>query len=273
MHNRNLLRIFAAAVLIFCCTSLIFAQTPQTKQPSREKVRIGWSVYDMRIERWQSDRDVFQQRAEALGAEVLVEDAGGDNAKWLRQSQEALASGIQVLVLIGGDPKVAAEIVSAAKAKNVRVISYEAPVTGNEDLNILTDFRMIGRLQVSTLAQLAPTGNYVILNGPAEQAGGFHDSQLEELQPFLKDGHIKLVADLPVPDWSAAEAYVAMTRVLESNHGDITAVVATNDSIASGAIQALTEHGLAGKVLVSGQECRSHRHRPHSDWYTDDDRL
>jgi D-xylose transport system substrate-binding protein len=42
--------------------------------------------------------------------------------------------------------------------------------------------------------------------------------------------------------------------VLESNHNNITAVVAMNDSIASGAIQALEERGLAGKVLVSGQD-------------------
>jgi D-xylose transport system substrate-binding protein len=208
----------------------------------------------MRLERWQTDRNAFLQRAEALGAEVSVEDAGGDHDKWLRQSQEVLASGIQALVLVGGDPKIEAEIVPAAKARNVHVITYEGSAAGAEDLYIATDYSMIGRLQVSTLTDRAPTGNYVVLDGPPEQSAGFHGPQLEALQPFLKDGRIKLVADLAVPDWSAGEAYVAMTRVLESSHDKITAVVATNDSIASGAIQALEEHGLAGKVLVSGQD-------------------
>jgi D-xylose transport system substrate-binding protein len=254
MPARNLHRSVFVAVLILCCTYLLCAQTPGAKQPAKEKLRIGWSIEGLGLERWQIDRDAFQQRAEALGAEVIVKDAGGDHDKWLQQTKEVLASGIQVLVVVGGDPKTNAEIVPAAKARNVKVIGYEAPVTGGEDLNILSDSGTIGRLQASTLTDRAPTGSYVILEGPADQSGGFHDSQFEALQPFLKDGRIKLVADLNVPNWSASEAYVAMTRVLESSHDKITAVVAMNDSIARGAIQALEEHALAGKVLVSGQD-------------------
>jgi D-xylose transport system substrate-binding protein len=254
MLDRNLHRSVIAAVIMLCCTSLICAQNPGVKQPAREKIRIGWSIQGLGLERWQIDRDAFLQRAEALGAEVVVVDAGGDHDKWLPQTKEVLASGIQVLVVVGGDPKTNGEMAASAKARNVKFIGYEAPVTGGEDLNILGDSRMIGRLQVSTLTDRAPTGNYVVLDGPADQSGSFHDAQLEALQPFLKDGRIKLVADLNVPSWSASEAYVAMTRVLESSHDKITAVVATNDSIASGAIQALEEHGLAGKVLVSGQD-------------------
>ena len=254
MSDRHLRRFVLVAALILCSAYLVCAQTSGVQQPAKEKIRIGWSINDMQLERWQTDCDAFQQRAKALGAEVIVKDAAGDHDKWLRQSQEILASGIQVLVLVGGDSKTEAEIAHAAKARNVKVITYESSVSGAEDLYIVTDLSLIGRLQVSTLTDRAPTGNYVILEGPADQASGFHGPQLEALQPFLKDGRIKLVADLNVADWSASEAYMHMTRVLESNHNNITAVVATNDSIASGAIQALEERGLAGKVLVSGQD-------------------
>ncbi len=254
MPDRNLHRSVFLAALILCCAHLVCAQTPGVKQPAKEKIRIGLSIDDMRLERWQTDCDAFQQRAKALGAEVIVKDAAGDHDKWVRQSLEVLASGIQVLVLGGGEPKTEAEIALAAKTRNVRVVLYEAAVSGAEDLYIATDESMIGRLQVSTLTDRAPAGNYVILEGPADQSGAFHGPQIEALQPFLKDGRIKLVADLNVPGWSAGEAYLQMTRVLESSHDSITAVVAMNDSIASGAIQALEEHGLAGKVLVSGQD-------------------
>ena len=250
MPDRNLHQSIFVAALILCCACLVCAQTPDVKQPAKAKIRIGWSILDMRIERWQTDCDAFQQRAKALGAEVIVKDAEGDHDKWVRQEQELLASGVQVMVLVGGD----AGIVPAAKARNVKVISYEGAVTGADDLYIAPDGSMIGRLQVTSLTDRAPTGNYVILEGPAEQSSGFHGPQLEALQPFLNDGRIKLVADLNVAGWSASEAYIQMTRVLESNHDNITAVVAMNDSIASGAIQALEERGLAGKVLVSGQD-------------------
>lgn len=246
--------VFLLANLILFCSLLVFAQTQSATQPASGNIKIGWSIGNMQLERWQTDCQVFQQRAKALGAEVVVKDAQGDTDRLLRQTQELLASGIQALVLVGADPTTEAEIAHAAKAKNVHMISYEGGVAGTEDLYIVTDFSLIGRLQASTLTNHAPAGNYVILGGPAAESRGFHDSQLEALQPFLKDGRIKLVADLTAHDWSATEAYINMKSVLEANHDNITAVIATNDSIASGAIQALGEHGLAGKVPVSGQD-------------------
>src|SRR6202007_1186285 len=45
-----------------------------------------------------------------------------------------------------------------------------------------------------------------------------------------------------------------MLKAIDSAQGKIAAVVASNDGMAVGAIQALREHNLAGKVLVSGQD-------------------
>jgi D-xylose transport system substrate-binding protein len=45
-----------------------------------------------------------------------------------------------------------------------------------------------------------------------------------------------------------------MAAAIESTKGNITAVIASNDGTAGGAIQALEEHKLAGKVFVSGQD-------------------
>lgn len=254
MPYRKLHRLLSLAALILCCVSMVSAQAPAAKQPAKQKIKIGWSIFDMRLERWQIDCDAFQARAKSLGADVVVKDGQGDSAEWVRQTEEAVASGIQVLVVVGGDAAAEGKITAAAKAKGVRVITYEGGVTNATDLAIATDYDAIGRSQVSAITERAPTGTYVILNGPAGQSGSFHKAQLEALQPFVKDGRIKVVADLSNPDWSAGEAYLAMTRVLESNIKPITAVIATNDSIASGVIQALEERGLAGKVLLSGQD-------------------
>jgi len=45
-----------------------------------------------------------------------------------------------------------------------------------------------------------------------------------------------------------------MLQAIDSSHGDIAAVLASNDGMAGGAIQALREHNLAGKIPVSGQD-------------------
>jgi D-xylose transport system substrate-binding protein len=50
------------------------------------------------------------------------------------------------------------------------------------------------------------------------------------------------------------DAYTHMSEAIESTKGAIAAVVASNDGTAGGAIQALEDHKLAGKVLVSGQD-------------------
>src|SRR6202030_4600879 len=48
--------------------------------------------------------------------------------------------------------------------------------------------------------------------------------------------------------------YAIMSNAIDSTKGDVIAVVASNDGTAGGAIQALQDHKLAGRVLVSGQD-------------------
>ena len=55
-------------------------------------------------------------------------------------------------------------------------------------------------------------------------------------------------------EWLPSEAYLFTLKTIDSSHGDIAAIVASNDGMAGGAIQALADHHLAGKVLVSGQD-------------------
>jgi D-xylose transport system substrate-binding protein len=63
-----------------------------------------------------------------------------------------------------------------------------------------------------------------------------------------------VIADAHIKEWLPSEAYLFMLKAVDSAQGKIAAVLASNDGLAGGAIQALTEHNLAGKVLVSGQD-------------------
>ena len=48
---------------------------------SKEKPVIGFSIDDLRVERWARDRDFFIEAAKKLGATVNVQSADGDTAK------------------------------------------------------------------------------------------------------------------------------------------------------------------------------------------------
>lgn len=73
------------------------------------------------------------------------------------------------------------------------------------------------------------------------------------LDPLVKAGKIKLVYNVFTKDWSPSEAYANFKKFLDRG-GSVDAVVTAYDGLAYGAIQALAEHHLDGKVPVSGQD-------------------
>ena len=245
--------ILAALIAIFA-----FAIAPQTTHAQTPApLKIGFSIEAMNGERWQTDLDAFQTRAKQLGAEVISADAKGNDDLQFQQVQDLLKAGIKTLVLLPHDTTKAARMVDAAKAAHVHVISYDRLVQSSDvDLYITFDRVAIGTMQAEYLVTHAPNGNYVLIAGsPTDQgAKSIHDAQMKVLQPYIDRGDIHVIADSYMKEWLPSEAYLFTLKTIDSSHGDIAAIVASNDGMAGGAIQALAEHHLAGKVLVSGQD-------------------
>jgi len=221
------------------------------------KLKIGFSIEAMKGERWQTDLDSFTACAKQLGAEVISSDAGGDDDRQFQQVNDMIQSGIKVLVLLPHDTTKASRIVDAAKSANVKVISYDRLVLHSDvDLYISFDRVEIGKMQAEVLVKHAPTGNYVLIAGSPNDEGAktLHDAQMTVLQPRIARGDIKVLADAYTKEWLPTEAYLFMLQAIASSQGNIAAVLASNDGLAGGAIQALREHNLAGKVPVSGQD-------------------
>jgi D-xylose transport system substrate-binding protein len=222
-----------------------------------ERPKIGFAIEAMKGERWQTDLESFQARAKELGADVVSADAGGDDDKQFQQVKEMINGGIDVLVLLPHDSAKASRAVDAAKAAKVKVISYDRLALNSDvDLYMSFDRNEIGRMQAEYLVQRAPKGNYVLIGGSPHDEGAkvLHVAQLKVLQPSIDRGDIRVIADGYIQDWVASDAYIFMLKAIESAHGNVAAVVASNDALAAGAIQALREHDLAGKTLVSGQD-------------------
>jgi D-xylose transport system substrate-binding protein len=245
--------LLALAVLASC------RYGPQAKQRSGENTapKIGFLMDSLKVERWQTDLDAFQKRAKELGAEVLVETAEGDDALQFEQAYKLLNSGIRALVIVAHDTNEAVRIVASARAKNVPVLSYDRLIrNSNIDFFVGADAEAIGELQASALVKAAPTGNYVLIGGSSTDitAKLLRDGQMKILKPLIDRGDIKILADVWARDWKPIEAYTHTIEVIEASGGNIAAIVASDDGTAGGAIQALQDHHLAGKVFVSGQD-------------------
>src|SRR3979490_3078450 len=111
---------------------LIVANGQLSQAQEGNKRKIGFSMEAMKGERWQTDLNSFEGRAKQLGAEVISSDAGGDDDRQFQQVQDMIKAGIKVLVLLPHTNSQASRMVDAAKAANVKVISYDRLVLNSD---------------------------------------------------------------------------------------------------------------------------------------------
>lgn len=233
------------------------SQASGASEKADDKLRIGLSVSDLTLERWQHDRDFFVAKAEELGAEVLVQSANGDEAKQLSQIQNMLSQDIDALVIIAINSDALSTVVDQAKAEGIPVLAYDRLINGSEiDAYVSFDNVRVGEMQAEYLVEKVPKGKYFLMGGsPTDNnAKMFREGQMKVLQPLIDKGDIEIVGDQWVKGWDANEALKIMENALTANNNNIDAVVASNDNTAGGAIQALQAQGLAGKVVISGQD-------------------
>ena len=222
-----------------------------------KKVRIGFLMDAFQQERWQKDKAMFEARCKELGAELILQAADGDDDLQMKQAESLLTQGVDVLVIVPHNAEVAGSIVDLAKRQNVPVISYDRLVKNSEpDLYVSFDNERVGELQAKYLFDRKPTGNYILIGGAPTDNNShlLRKGQLNILQGSIDRGDIKIVADQWAKEWLAEEALKHVENALTNNNNNVDAIVMSNDGTAGGAIQALNSQGLAGKVLVSGQD-------------------
>jgi D-xylose transport system substrate-binding protein len=243
--------LFTAAVAIAG-----FAMAPSA-YASKDKPVIGFSIDDLRVERWTRDRDYFVAAAGKLGAKVYVQSADANEQRQMSQIENLISRGVDVLVIVPFNSKVLGNVVAEAKRKNIKVVSYDRLILGADiDAYISFDNGKVGQMQAQGVVNIAPKGNYFLLGGAAtdNNAKILREGQMKVLQPLVDKGDIKIVGQQWTPEWDPGKAMSITENALTANKNNIQGIVASNDGTAGGAIQALAGQKLAGKVPVSGQD-------------------
>lgn len=260
------LRIFL--VVLSCALSVITGLTlarggrAQESSAVRSKPRIGLSMDTLKEERWIGDRDNFVKRAEELGAEVFVQSANSDDTRQISDVDALLSRGVDALVIIPHNGAAMAKAVEKAHANGIPVLAYDRLITGCElDLYMTFDNVKVGELQAQFLADsLASAGGgkkrIVRIYGSKtdNNAALFKEGQDRVLRPLIAGGAIEVVHEDWAQDWRPENAKRITNAAITNVGRDIDGILASNDGTAGGAIQALLEEGLAGKVLVTGQD-------------------
>lgn len=255
-------------VLLSCvlsiATGLVLARGGISGVPgvaSTHKPRIGLSMDTLKEERWQGDRDLFKARAEALGAEIAIQEANGDDSRQIRDIETLISQRVDVLVIIPHNGAAMARAVELAHEAGIPVLAYDRLITGSDlDLYITFDNVKVGALQakflVDALAKTPGKKRIVRIYGSKTDNNAllFKKGQDEVLAPAIASGAIEVVHEDWTQDWKPENAKRIANAAITKAGRNIDAVLASNDGTAGGAIQSLLEEGLAGKVIVTGQD-------------------
>lgn len=228
----------------------------KTSRMEDDVVKIGFIYETMTVERWQRDRDIFVAKAENLGAEVIVKDAYEDSERQREIGIEMINQGVDVLVIIAFDKDSLKDLVKYAHSHGVKVLSYDRMIRDVEiDFYISFDNTEVGRMMGESVTQNVPEGNYLILNGTQRDNNSamLNEGYYSVLKPFIDSGAITIVGETWIDAWRDEGSYDYVSKILNSGQ-EIDAIIAANDQLAKGAITALSENRLAGKVFVTGQD-------------------
>ena len=112
-------------------------------------------------------------------------------------------------------------------------------------------------MQAQFVVDHVPQGaNVVLINGEqfCDACRAFKRGSHAVLDEAVKSGRIKLVFEGEAKGWIPANAQALMEQALTLTDNQVAGVVAANDGLAQGVIAALTNVGLNGKVIVTGQD-------------------
>jgi D-xylose transport system substrate-binding protein len=228
----------------------------QSCQPRTKTPVIGLLMDQFNVERWASDTTYFIKAVENLGGKTICLVANGDADKQMEQAKMLLKNKVDVIVIVPVDSKKAADIVLMVKRESFKhVIAYDRLIENAYlDYYISFDNAKVGELQANYIITRMQKGNIALIGGPPTDENSYYlrSGQMTLLQPYIERGDINIVYDKMVGAWTFEEGYRLAKECLLNNQVD--AIIAGNDLLARGAIKALQEKALAGKVLVAGQD-------------------
>ncbi|HEY0358959.1 MAG TPA: substrate-binding domain-containing protein [Mycobacteriales bacterium] len=263
-------RLWAAATL---CGALVVTTAAGCGNSSDNKsdggssgkaAKIGVILPDTKTSaRWATaDPKYLKQAFDKAGVKSDIQNAQGDPAQFQTIADAMISNGATVLMIVNLDAGSGKAVLKKATDAGIPTIDYDRPTLGGTAKYYVSfDNVQVGKLQGEGLDKClqdakAPKGAEIVyLNGSPDDNNAtlFKQGYASVLDPKVKDGTYKLVADQAVPKWDNQTGGTIFEQMLTKNPKLAGAAIA-NDGLAGAAIAILKKNGLAGKVPVTGQD-------------------
>lgn len=216
---------------------------------SEDELQIGVSAYDMTsfitagkegMDAYAADRDI----------DLLWNSAGNDVNAQASQVEQYINAGVDGIIVLPVQADSLGPQIAAAKAAGIPVFTVNTRIL-SEDLTgtVLPDDVEAGAQEAQAMVdELGGQGNVVILQGPLGASGQI-DRSAGIKKVLDENPGINVLAQAPA-GWQRTEA-VDLTRNWISAFGeDIDGVIAQNDDMGLGAVEALDEAGMDDVPVV-----------------------
>jgi len=190
-------------------------------------------------------RNGMVERAKTLPKVSLqVEDAQNDPQRQLDQVRNFIAAGVDAIIVAAVDADGTPAMTKLAKEAGIPIVYSVHPPADLESLPEKTAFvgsdeKQSGTMQTKEVCRLLKgKGNAYVLMGPLNNHSSIVRTQdIEDVLATPECKGIKII-DRQAAGWDRIEAQNIMTNWLSSS-ADFDAVIANNDEMAIGAVQAL----------------------------------
>ena len=222
-----------------------------------DTIKIGFILETMTVERWQRDRDIFMAKANELGAdEVIVKNAYEDAQRQDKIIRDMVAEGVDTLAIVAYDKDSLSDAIKYARDNNVKIIAYDRLIReADVDLYISFDNYKVGELIGKSAVENVPEGKYLILNGAATDNNAYmlYEGCMSILQPYIDEKKIEIIDETWIEAWRDEVSYQYVSDAIEAGM-EFDVIIAANDRVAEGAINALSENRLIDQVYITGQD-------------------
>ncbi|ADB52699.1 sugar ABC transporter substrate-binding protein [Conexibacter woesei] len=206
------------------------------------------------------DKPLFEAAVKEIapGAKVIANNAEGDSARQVTQTESAITNGADVIVVSPLDEAAGAAIADKAEQARIPVVSYDGLLTdGTVDFYVSFDNERVGELQGEYLArELRDGASIAFINGDQSIAPGrqFKAGAHRALDPLIESGRLRLAYEGDAQQFDPQKGRTLMEQALTRLNDRVDGVIAANDGLAGGVVNALEPRNLTGKVLVTGQD-------------------
>jgi ribose transport system substrate-binding protein len=236
----------AAAATLGLSMTACGAGDPEANSGS---TRIGVSVYDM-SSFITAGKEGMEAYAEDNNIELVWNSANLDVSTQASQVDSMINQDVDAIIVVPVQADSLAPQVASAKAKGIPLVPVNAALDSPDvAASVQPDDVAAGAQEMQMMAdRLGGRGNIVILQGPLGQSGELDRSKGIE-QTLAKYPEIRVLAK-DTANWKRDEAVNKMKNWISGFGPQINGVVAQNDDMGLGALQALKESGRTDVPIV-----------------------